>query len=187
MILYILGTAAALAAAYLVLDIIWTESHKRSYYPISTKRAVFYSLFWVPIITAFAFLVASIVLLVPAGIVGTTDGDSTTDELQAISLSRDTEGSFFLGTGYIDGVLEYYYYAKNDDGSYRLETVMAENATIIESNSETPSVTEIDLVFTDWIYPSTGPLSGMRTWDHRYVITVPEGSVKPNINMDLPK
>lgn len=99
--------------------------------------------------------------------------------LQAISTSSGTTGSFFLGTGSIDSTLYYVYYAKSADGSFRMDKIEADSVSIVESGSQEPALIRTCYSPPEWW------MKGCHK--NTYRIIVPPGSIKPMINMDLPK
>lgn len=107
------------------------------------------------------------------------ESDTTSQNLQAIQMGTGTEGLFYLGSGYIRDENVYSFYAKDPDGSYHSERIDADNATIIEDDSVEPHVITHHYDMPWWF----GPMDLTET----YTIYVPTGSVKPMVNLDLPK
>lgn len=63
---------------------------------------------------------------------------TATKEIYSLDLSNDIHSDFYLGTGNVTNDMTYYYYVKNDDGTYSLENQSAKNLTIqlIEENEK---------------------------------------------------
>lgn len=62
-------------------------------------------------------------------------------EIYSLDLSKSNEGSFYLGSGNISEDMKYYYYIKNDDGTYKLENEKAKNVNIhLIGDNENPKI-----------------------------------------------
>ena len=102
-------------------------------------------------------------------------------KLYAVQDTFGTEGSFFLGSGSVDGKMEYVYLTKENKG-YLMQSVPVEDVFIIEDNTTKPKMTKhyerfkndtLELIFPD-------------LWgDTYYNITIPKGSIKYDYNIDL--
>ena len=100
--------------------------------------------------------------------------------LTAIQDNSTISGSFFLGSGSIDGVMVYNYYVDSGNGAYSLETVKAEQAKIKYSDDvrvETyrPHSTN-EFLLSDVFFSDEA--------DKTYVFYVPEGSIANNYTLD---
>lgn len=147
----------------------------------SIPGKMFAWLFCVPFMTAIGGILSTLMLIL-VGFIWWVPFDyhpSETRDLQAIKMNDNLRGSFFLGTGSIDGNPSYIFYYKTG-GGYRTDKVQADNVLIIEDNT-TPRIVKITESLPSWLV--FGPL---KDWDHSYEIHVPSGSVKPMINMNLP-
>lgn len=107
-----------------------------------------------------------------------------TYNLVALQDGNSTGGSFFLGTGYIDDKQQFSYYQENN-GQYRLKSVDAENAIIIQGNGK-PRVVKscsLDAVAPIIFYPFfQGDRYDCST--KTYEFHVPPGSIKSNYTLD---
>ena len=102
----------------------------------------------------------------------------------AISDNLQTKGSFFLGTGSLDGTLYYFYYEQAKDSGYIQGKVKVENAEIYEQDSiKNPKIQFYTKEFVNnnwnnWAFLITCSFE-------RAEIFVPKGSIKRNFNFDL--
>ena len=90
------------------------------------------------------------------------------------------DGSFFLGSGHIDGKYEYYFYALNSDGSRQIESVDASECRIMEDDT-TPRIETVRYVadgkYTNLFYFDKS--------DSACIIHVPAGSINPVVDLNL--
>ena len=102
-------------------------------------------------------------------------------ELQAITTNSGTAGSFFLGTGYIGEVQSYIFYYRDGDG-FRMDSVPADDTLVIEKKNVQPMLYEFEL------YDRSGLWMPEKYQDKEYswTVVIPEGSIKPMVNMNLP-
>jgi hypothetical protein len=101
-------------------------------------------------------------------------------QLKALNAGTGIEGSFFIGSGYVNDREVYRFYKQNNDGSFSMDSIDASDAKIFER----PGVPEIVkykpvaasttiTLFSD----GTGP---------RYEIYVPPGTVSSDVKLNLP-
>jgi len=128
-------------------------------------------------LTALAFI--------PAERHADTSKDST-EILQAIQMGDGVQGQFFLGSGYISEENVYTYYARNPDGSFQSGRISADSAVVIESATETPRIVTHHYYWSRWIMPHSVN-DGLDFGGETYTVYVPKGSVKPLVDMSLPK
>lgn len=96
-------------------------------------------------ITMFSFLglVLSLIIAFPTTmLVGLIPGRvvEIRKEIVALQDNMTIEGSFFLGSGYIEGELYYFYMEKKADGGYTAQKVYADSHCTIYEDSSTPYV-----------------------------------------------
>ncbi len=65
--------------------------------------------------------------------------DTGVDEIVSIGRENNTEGQFFLGSGYVDGEAYYYFYISKGNDSYVLGKAKSEGLLLKETNTKTPS------------------------------------------------
>lgn len=97
--------------------------------------------------------------------------------LKAISVSSNINGSFFLGSGSVDEESVYYYYAAQD-GGFVLQNVPTDDALVIEDSSN-PRIESYTSV-------SKNSLWYFGQGDRSYKIYIPAGSITNQFNMNLP-
>ncbi len=105
---------------------------------------------------------------------------TATHPLKSIQDVSTTHGAFFLGSGVVSGDPSFFYYEQQDDGSFVLQSVAAEDATVVES-SGTPRVVDEHLAIdSGWTW-----LTFSGTFGHkRVVFYVPPGSITTNFTLD---
>lgn len=102
--------------------------------------------------------------------------------IYALQDNASIQGSFFLGSGNINGTMKYYYLTKNEDGVI-MNTINADNVIIVES-SDKPHI-EIDKQkFKEGFWNSQIFLGSFETTIKTKII-IPKGSVKYGFNVDL--
>jgi hypothetical protein len=97
----------------------------------------------------------------------------------AMSDGTSSSGSFFLGSGYLNGHQVYNFYTRDDRGGMQLNSTYASDGTIYENPSVFPHVAY-------WYKESSNKwlsLSPQGT-QRLEVFTVPPGSVKTNFTLD---
>lgn len=103
-----------------------------------------------------------------------------TREIVAFKDNNSTSGSFFLGSGYVDGDMKYCAMIKNEDGSYEMKTYDTDECLIIETN-DTPKIEKRGYCFkTEWL---NWFFFNMKL--NEYVFYIPEGSICNNYVVDL--
>lgn len=102
----------------------------------------------------------------------------TSKGLSALQDGSQTRGSFFLGSGFVDGQQVFSYYEKRG-GAFYLKTTLARDAKVVESDG-TPRVEHSCRQTTNiWISVFT---KCWNNWD--YTFYVPKGSVVTNYTLD---
>ena len=100
--------------------------------------------------------------------------------IECLQDNSSTQGSFFLGTGQVDGVFKYAFYYKYEDG-FQMKLVNYNDA-IVKYSDEKPRV---ERYFNK---PKENELINLFTLDHpdysKYYIYVPKGSIKQNYTLD---
>lgn len=111
----------------------------------------------------------------------------------ALSVSASVEGTFFLGSGSIEGHPYYFFYSETPDGGKKLSKLNAEKATLYEEDRKDAFVAKVDLYGWDsrgllWNFfvPKSFWLDN-KHWNSGYAIHVPKGSIKEEIRLDLPR
>lgn len=105
--------------------------------------------------------------------------DTKVYTLTALETGNQTSGTFFLGSGRLDGTPVFSYLYQDKNGGYRLDTKRASNSVVYEDDSEKPRL-EIDVYTTTpnpWIAPFL-PLGETNKGENKFY--VPEGSVLSN-------
>lgn len=100
-------------------------------------------------------------------------------KLESLKDNSTMSGSFFLGSGYLQGRMQYTYYVKENDG-FKLEQIDAASATIKYTEDEPRIVTTWfrSKNFWEWGFDLFPPSPKTR------VIYVPEGSIKNVYTLD---
>lgn len=176
MLLLITLLLAVVAATLIVKAMFWDDDY--------SVESLFGKIMWTVIgwpiaVICIGFVVGLILLPLPAELVDKNIEPSGSWDLRAISMGKNVQGQFFLGSGYIEGKAAYTYYYRSGDG-LRVGDVWAEDVLVIEDSTQTPRIEENAEVLPWWIVPGY-------EWDYNYVIYIPEGSIQPMIDMDLPK
>lgn len=142
------------------------------------------------LITIFAttLLAVFVLAITPAT---TTPVEFDRIKVVALSVSASVEGTFFLGSGSIEGHPYYFFYFETPDGGKKLSKLNAEKVTLYEEDRKDAFVAKVDLYGWD----SRGPLWNFfvpksfwlykKHWD--YSIHIPKGSIKEEIRLDLPR
>lgn len=106
-----------------------------------------------------------------------------TNEIQIIALQDNgkVSGSFFLGSGSIDGKMQYTYMTKDNNNEMEMKQIDIDHASLIYSN--TPKVEEYEKFFDKKIIKF---FFGDQTfYSTKYKIYIPERTIKENYNVDL--
>ena len=105
-----------------------------------------------------------------------------TNKLKALRIESGVHGSFFLGTGFIEGEQHYFFYKQNEDGSVSPDKVEADSSVkIFEEERTDAELVWYDANFTSplaWIFGFPA-LNGKTATE----IHVPNGSVKTGYNL----
>lgn len=109
-----------------------------------------------------------------------TKNKITSYEIECLQDNSSSKGSFFLGSGYIDGTMKYAFYYK-DKNHFQLKLINYKYAAI-EYTTGSPKVYESEVVATDsWI---NNFAFDFNLGDKYYVIQVPKGTIQSNFNLD---
>lgn len=102
----------------------------------------------------------------------------TQQQIQVLNDNNSTSGSFFLGTGQVEGKMKYVFYSKNGN-RYKLNQVDYTDAEI-EYSKEAPVVITYDErhsdTFLNWF--------AMDFTSTNYLFKIPEGSIATGYNLD---
>lgn len=102
--------------------------------------------------------------------------------LEALQDNNNVSGSFFLGSGSINGEIKYVFYYETD-GGYRMEQ-LSYDKTLIKYTNETPKVEFYRQEQTDaFINKFSVRVRGCGC-DSKNIIYVPKGTIKQNYNLD---
>lgn len=100
--------------------------------------------------------------------------------IYAFQNTTQLEGSFFLGSGYINEENTYIYLTKTEDGGVQLKSVPANKTTVYETK-ETPKLIKYDAQYVSKIARFfLIPMHPMQ-----YKIYIPENSIIYNYNLQL--
>jgi hypothetical protein len=177
MIWYILIWIAI--AVIIVWPLVWAHLQTRHWYP-RTVRAFLtewvIALWFTLVITTLSMFILTLIL---AGVNMTTMRVEQSDEwdvrLKALSTQTDTDGRFFLGSGYIDEEPVFSYITQEGNGSYKLRWVDADKSAVFEDETGPKIVVkEYKYVHDNFIAPFT-ILSGNVSYEYEFHI--PRGSV----------
>lgn len=175
MVLLLLATVTVASTLALIIGA-WKEDMPFE----SLTGKILFTIIGVPtFLFLIGFTVGTVIGWPVAMIAPTHDRHYDTVELHVINMGDGINGRFFLGSGRVDESNVYTYYARMDEG-FRSGRIEADDALVIEDSSETPRIEIYRESFSWWISP-VGYL------DENYVVYVPEGSIKPMIDMDLPE
>ena len=101
-------------------------------------------------------------------------------DLVALQDNVGAEGRFFLGTGYIENKLNYFYYRKDGD-AYRADKETADGAVIYQDEISQPYL----LTYYSSFNHSFWYFFGFPSKSQRSQFHVPKGSIKENFTLDL--
>ncbi|MBD5589288.1 hypothetical protein [Clostridium botulinum] len=106
--------------------------------------------------------------------------DSTIN-IKAIDNKQSTNGTFFLGSGSINGRMYYYYMTSEKDGSTQIKKLENnDNVYIIETNSQKPKIIFYKKEFVNPHFKDIMPI-----YEEKIKIYIPKESLKTNYNIDL--
>ena len=100
--------------------------------------------------------------------------------IELIKDNNSTKGSFFLGSGNIDGRMKYIFYVE-ENGFYRMMQLDYDDALIKYSNN-TPRLNVSELTCTDATINQYA--IDLNIGETLYIIEVPEGTIKNNYSLD---
>lgn len=124
----------------------------------------------------FSMLFGMIFNIAGAGIAGYHQVKFSESSIIALQDGSSTSGSFFLGSGSIDSDPVFFYY-EDDNGTYRLKHVLADDASVIESSG--PARVDI------YKNKANSELFGLPfSDDTTYIFYVPNGSILRNFALD---
>ena len=114
-------------------------------------------------------------------------------KIVALSSSTSINGSFFLGSGNIEGNPYYFFYFATPDGGKKMDKLRADLVTLYEEDRKDAFMAKIS-VRTEWknedqLFRFFAPLriKAEEEMGQQYAIHVPKGSIKEGINLDLPR
>lgn len=114
------------------------------------------------------------------------------DEVHIVALSTAmaVNGSFFVGTGSIEGNPYYLFYYEISDGGKKLTKLLATSVTLYEEDRKDAFFTKV-IKKKDWsghgvVFDFFVPQMFRKgRWDREYAIHVPKGSIREDINLNL--
>ena len=114
-------------------------------------------------------------------------------KIVALSDSKSVEGSFFLGSGYVQEEVRYFFYFETPDGGKKLTSLPADAVTIYEEDRKDAFFAEVAKAQPEHrsrLVEFFAPEVAEDMFENKqisYAIHIPKGSIKENINLDLPK
>ena len=135
------------------------------------------------------YILVSITAILIGGIIGTaiafalpakTEIVKTTYNLEALQDNNSVKGSFFLGSGQIDGKMKYVFYYKND-GYYKLEQADYEEVKVKYSD-EKPKAERFNRKNVKDAFINNFAIDC--NCYQEYIIYVPKGTIKQNYTLD---
>ena len=99
--------------------------------------------------------------------------------LVALQDGDSLNGSFFLGSGGVNETRYYYYITKENLGLK--ENKVETDKSYIQYTNDTPSIKTITKNYPNILYS----LVAFPMWNNTYIISIPEGSVTTDFNIDL--
>jgi hypothetical protein len=148
-----------------------------SYFENRGHRAFNVDILW--LIVLIMIIITGVSALISYSTAPVVRTHTVTSELTSFSTGENTEGSFFLGSGYINESQVISYIAKAENCGWQIDNVQADRATIFEDENEAPYMT-VDknkrLSNTLW-YPFilTSPATDSNIQFH-----IPAGSIDEN-------
>jgi hypothetical protein len=103
-------------------------------------------------------------------------------DIVSLQDNSNTKGTFFLGSGQINGSMKYVFYYESDTGLYRMCQIDY-NLTEIKYTKEKPKVIITEYRKKD-TFKNKFTIFSFHQPDNTYVIEVPEGTIKNNYNLD---
>lgn len=147
----------------------------------------------------FASLGTALIMVVISGLIeARTPGTFSIVEydkvkIVALSTAASTTGSFFLGTGRIEGQPYYHFYFETSDGGKKLMKLSADHGTLYEEDRKDAYMVKVrrEKRLNDHgpIFNFFVPVAIRDENDdlYGYAIHIPKGSIKEEINLSLPK
>jgi len=135
------------------------------------------------------YILVSILAILIGGIIGTsvafalpakTEIVKTTYNLEALQDNNSVKGSFFLGSGQIDGKMKYVFYYERD-GFYKLEQADYEEVKIKYSD-EKPKAERFNRKNVKDAFINNFAIDC--NCYQEYIIYVPKGTIKQNYSLD---
>lgn len=140
-------------------------------------RDIFYYLFFG---IAGAILGGIIGLLIALSLPAKTEIVKTTYNLEALQDNNSVKGSFFLGSGQIEGKMKYVFYYEKD-GYYKLEQADYEEVKVKYSD-EKPKVERFNRNYVKDALINHFAID-LNSYQE-YIIYVPKGTIKQNYSLD---
>jgi hypothetical protein len=108
---------------------------------------------------------------------GTVYTETTDVQLAAFANGNGVTGSFFLGSGFVSGILTYkyvFYPDPKDKHTFQADSIIAHNVKIIQDNKVQPMFRTIKKYkkYTDY-------------WKYEYTFYIPENSIKEIYSLDV--
>lgn len=104
---------------------------------------------------------------------------TSSKDIIALQDNDSVNGNFFLGTGSVNDKMKYVYMVKDNEG-YRMETLNANEVTIVYSDEK-----KVEIQEARFANKNIGLWFGVPMSDVKYKIYVPEGTIKNEYNIDL--
>jgi hypothetical protein len=99
-------------------------------------------------------------------------------ELVALQDNITTQGSFFLGSGSVDGELKYFFYEKSGQG-FKSRSVHSDGVILVESDeARYQEWLKKDDKWWYWVFVLSGS-------EQKKIIKIPKGTILSNYNLDL--
>ena len=106
---------------------------------------------------------------------------ATETKIYTLETAVNSEGSFCLGSGSIDGVSYYYYYTQDENGLYELNKVKTDDCKLRLTDNEAPKIICKQTVPEDnvnWFFCTGKPWD---IWgDDEYELVVPTNTIQIN-------
>lgn len=102
-------------------------------------------------------------------------------DVYTLETSVNSEGSFYLGSGSINGISYYYYYTQDENGLYELKKVETDDCKLRLTDDEVPKIIvrrEVPEENVNWFFCTGKPwnLCG----DYEYELVVPTNTIQIN-------
>jgi predicted membrane channel-forming protein YqfA (hemolysin III family) len=106
---------------------------------------------------------------------------TTENKIYTLETAVNSEGSFCLGSGSIDGTSYYYYYTKDENGLYELKKVKTDDCKLRLTDNETPKIIErreVPEPNVNWFFCTGKPWNLCS--DYEYELVVPTNTIQIN-------